>query len=279
MKPARFAYLRPDSVAQACEALARHGEEARILAGGQSLAAMLNMRLVRPTLLIDINRLEALSKIEVAGDSVVTGALVRQADAFADARIRARIPLLSMALPHVGHYQTRNRGTLAGSVAHADPSAEIPLVLATLGGDIDLKSTKRTRRVRAADFFRSALVTARAAEEMISALHWPAAGTRMRFAFEEFSVRGGDYAIVAVACMLDDEHGKVRLGFGGCGEAPQVVELDYDPGALGQMAADAVGKIECRADMQASSAYRQNLANVLATRILTRTIGRELAPA
>jgi 2-furoyl-CoA dehydrogenase FAD binding subunit len=269
MKPAPFGYLRPESVAEACEALARHGEEARILAGGQSLGAMLNMRLVRPALLVDINRLDSLSNIEVTNDAVITGAMVRQADALAEARIRARVPLLKMALPHVGHYQTRNRGTLGGSVAHADPSAEIPLVLATVSGEVELKSARRTRRVRAADFFRSALVTARAPEEMITALHWPAARPHTRFAFEEFSVRGGDYAIVAVACALDEERRSVRLGFGGCSEAPQVVELGYDAEAIAQIAADAAGRIECRADLQASTAYRQNLAAVLARRVLT----------
>jgi 2-furoyl-CoA dehydrogenase FAD binding subunit len=275
MKPAPFGYLRPESVAEACEALARHGEEARILAGGQSLGAMLNMRLVRPALLVDINRLDTLSKIEGTNDAVITGAMVRQADALAEARIRARVPLLIMALPHVGHYQTRNRGTLGGSVAHADPSAEIPLVLATLDGEIELKSARRTRRVPAADFFRSALVTARAPEEMITALHWPAARPRTRFAFEEFSVRGGDYAIVAVACALDEERRSVRLGFGGCSEAPQVLELGFNSEAIAQIAADVAGKIECRADLQASAAYRQNLAAVLARRVLTAASTRE----
>jgi 2-furoyl-CoA dehydrogenase FAD binding subunit len=279
MKPAPFGYLRPESVAEACEALARHGEEARILAGGQSLGAMLNMRLMRPALLVDINRLDTLSKIEVTNEAVITGAMVRQADALADARIRNNVPLLSMALPHVGHYQTRNRGTLGGSVAHADPSAEIPLVLATLGGEVELKSARRTRRVRAGDFFRSALVTARAPEEVITALHWPAAGQRTRYAFEEFSVRGGDYAIVAVACALNEERRSVRLGFGGCGEAPQVVELGYDPEAIAQIAAEASGRIECRADLQASTAYRQNLAAVLARRVLSAASMRETVSA
>lgn len=283
MKPASFGYLRPESVGEACEALARDGEDARIIAGGQSLAAMLNMRLVRPALLIDINRIDALATIDAAGDAVVTGALVRQADALADARIRSRVPLLAIALPHVGHYQTRNRGTLAGSIAHADPSAEIPLVLATLAGDIELKSARRTRRVRAADFFQSALVTARAPEEIITAVHWPAARGRTRFAFEEFSVRGGDYALVAVACALDEERRTVRLGFGGCGGAPQVVELGctqkIDTEAIAHMAADASGRIECRGDLQASAAYRQNLAGVLARRVLAAASAREQALA
>jgi len=234
---------------------------------------------MRPALLVDINRLDTLSKIEVTNGAVITGAMVRQAGALADARIRNNVPLLSMALPHVGHYQTRNRGTLGGSVAHADPSAEIPLVLATLGGEVELKSARRTRRVRAGDFFRSALVTARAPEEVITELHWPAAAQRTRYAFEEFSVRGGDYAIVAVACALNEERRSVRLGFGGCGEAPQVVELGYDSEAIAQIAADAAGKIECRPDLQASTAYRQNLAAVLARRVLSAASMRETVSA
>jgi 2-furoyl-CoA dehydrogenase FAD binding subunit len=152
-------------------------------------------------------------------------------------------------------------------------------VLATLGGEVELKSARRTRRVRAGDFFRSALVTARAPEEVITALHWPAAGQRTPYAFEEFSVRGGDYAIVAVACALDEERRSVRLGFGGCGEAPQVVELGYGPEAIAQIAADAAGKIECRADLQASTAYRRNLAVVLARRVLTAASMRQAVSA
>src|SRR5260221_802165 len=123
MKPTSFSYLRPDDANDAFRALARHGEDARIIAGGQSLAAMLNMRLVTPSVLIDVNRLDALTTIEDAGETIVTGALVRQADALIDPRIRSRVPLLAMALPHVGHYQTRNRGTLGGSVSHAAPSS------------------------------------------------------------------------------------------------------------------------------------------------------------
>jgi 2-furoyl-CoA dehydrogenase FAD binding subunit len=162
MKPAPFSYLRPDHAREACRALADYGEEARIIAGGQSLGAMLNMRLVTPGVLIDVNRLDALATIEDEGATIVTGALVRQAGALANPVIRSRVPLLAWALPHVGHYQTRNRGTLGGSVAHADPSAEVPLVLATLGGEVELMSRRGKRRLRAVDFFRSALVTARA---------------------------------------------------------------------------------------------------------------------
>src|SRR5262249_4013824 len=240
MKPAPFSYLRPTSTEEACHSLARYGEEARILAGGQSLGAMLNMRLVTPRVLIDVNRVDGLAEIEVSGDTVVTGAVVRQADALADPRIRARIPLLAMALPHVGHYQTRNRGTLGGSVAHADPSAEVPLVLATLGGKVELRSAHRSRCINASDFFRSALVTTRAPDDLIVALHWPAANSRTRHGFTEFSVRRGDYALVAAACLVEDDANgrlvRVRLGYGGCGEMPQVIETSE---AVGRPPGDA----------------------------------------
>ena len=278
MKPAPFAYIRPETVHDACRALAEHRDKARIIAGGQSLGAMLNMRLVRPSLLIDVNRIDALGRIEEAGDTIITWALVRQADALGDARIRTRVPLLAMALPHVGHYQTRNRGTLGGSVAHADPSAEIPLALAALDGEVELRSRYRKRRVRAGDFFRSALVTACAPDEMLVALRWPAASGRLRCAFEEFSVRSGDYAIVAVACAAEHvESGRlarVRLAFGGCGDTPQVVEATeaggrmLDDGLIERIARDAASRIECRADLQGSADYRRHLAFVLGKRTL-----------
>jgi 2-furoyl-CoA dehydrogenase FAD binding subunit len=278
MKPTSFSYLRPDDANDAFRALARHGEDARIIAGGQSLAAMLNMRLVTPAVLIDVNRLDALATIEDAGPTVVTGALVRQADALADSVIHSCVPLLAMALPHVGHYQTRNRGTLGGSVAHADPSAEVPLVLATLGGEVELMSVRGKRRLRAVDFFRSALITARAPDEMLTALHWPAAKARARYAFREFSVRGGDYAIVAVACMVEESEDSrlvgVRLGFGGCGETPQVIEPAdatghaLDDELVANVADAAARSIECRADLQGSADYRRHLAGVIGRQVL-----------
>jgi 2-furoyl-CoA dehydrogenase FAD binding subunit len=278
MKPASFGYLRPSDVSETCAALAAHGEEARIIAGGQSLGAMLNMRLVTPSILIDINRIDALAQIEDAGEMIVTGALVRQTDALREPRIRNCVPLLAMALPHVGHYQTRNRGTLGGSVAHADPSAEIALVLATLDGEVDLRSRRRSRRLRAAEFFQSALITAREPDEMVVALRWPGIKAHTRCAFEEFSVRGGDYAIVAAACVTeyraDGRLARLRLGFGGCGEAPQIIEPRDAAGEIlddelaTQIARDAAQKIECRGDLQGSAQYRRHLAFVLGRRVL-----------
>jgi 2-furoyl-CoA dehydrogenase FAD binding subunit len=274
VKAAPFAYVRPDTVAEALAVLAEHGEDARVLAGGQSLGAILNMRIITPKVLIDINRLYDLSGIAMEGREVVTGAMVRQSDALADQRIRANLPLLVQALPHVGHYQTRNRGTLGGSIAHADPSAEIPLSLATLGGEIELRSKRGRRRVKTLQFFQSALVTAREPDELVTALCWPVRQARQGQAFHEFAVRTGDYAIVAAACVIDiNANGSVsamRLGFGGCGDTPQIIAMTgvantrLDEHAVQTIARDAAGRIECRTDLLASAGYRRQLATVLA---------------
>jgi 2-furoyl-CoA dehydrogenase FAD binding subunit len=274
VKPAPFAYLRPDSVDKALSVLARYGADARVIAGGQSLGAMLNMRLVRPNAVLDINHLGELNSIVVTEDAVTTGAMVVQADALADKRLRDAVPLLTQALPHVGHYQTRNRGTLGGSVAHADPSAEVPLVLAVLGGEVELRSRRQRRWLKAADFFKSALVTARAPDELVTALRWPRSAVSNRYFFTEFAARDGDYAIVAVGCMIGAGNpAMVRLGFGGCGEAPQIVELPWQPSGgcaevAEMIARDAAARIECRSDLLASSDYRRQLAAVLAREAL-----------
>ncbi len=278
MKPAPFKYVRAETLDEALAVLARH-DDVRVMAGGQSLGAMLNMRIVTPSVLLDINRVAGLGAIE-AGGMVRTGAMVRQADAFADAAIRRDLPLLALALPHVGHYQTRNRGTLGGSVAHADPSAEIPLTLATLGGEIELRSARATRRLAAAAFFRSALVTAREPDELVTALHWPRASARQRFAFLEFAVREGDFAIVAVACVIADNG--LRLGFGGCGEVPQIVALpvkDLTTDAVESIAQDAPRELEYRSDLLASAGYRRSLATVLARQAMAAALHREAAHA
>jgi CO/xanthine dehydrogenase FAD-binding subunit len=289
VKPAPFTYLRPDTVAEALIALAQYGDDARVIAGGQSLGAMLNMRIVAPKVLIDIDRLSDLGGITFDGGNLVTGAVVRQSDAMADARVRENVALLAQALPYVGHYQTRNRGTLGGSVAHADPSAEIPLTLATLGGEIELRSKRAKRRIKARDFFRSALVTAREPDELVTAIYWPVGGARQRQDFVEFSVRDGDYAIVAVACVIDIKAdgaaGAILLGFGGCGEVPQFVEINdlsntrLDENIIESIARDAAGRIECRADLLGTGPYRRELASVLACRAIVSAYARGQAHA
>jgi len=279
MKPAPFDYLRPDTLDEALSVLAEHGEDVRPMAGGQSLGAMLNMRIVTPAILLDLNRLQELSLIE----GRTTGALVRQRDALDHSEFGAAVPLLAQALPHVGHYQTRNRGTLGGSVAHADPSAEIPLTLATLGGEVELRSKRKARRVPAVDFFRSALVTARQPDELVTKLYWPAASPTMRTAFVEFSVREGDFAIVAVACVLDEGSGRLRLGFGGCGETPQIVARDglglFEAQTIDDVLAEAAASLDYRSDLLATAAYRRQLALVLGRQAVTQALKREAVHA
>lgn len=270
MKAAPFKYARPDTLDEALSLLAEHGDAVRIMAGGQSLGAMLNMRIVTPQIVLDLNRLDELST--VSGRE--TGAMLRQRDAMDNAALMEAVPLLAQALPNVGHYQTRNRGTLGGSVAHADPSAEIPLVLATLGGSVKLKSKRRTRTLPAAEFFRSALVTAREPDEIVTSLHWPAIMSTAKTAFCEFAVRDGDFAIVAVACVADSKSGAIRLGFGGCGETPYVVER-AGVGNDDDFVDEAVGRLAYRSDLLASAAYRKQLAGVLARQAIARARGRE----
>jgi 2-furoyl-CoA dehydrogenase FAD binding subunit len=274
VKAAPFKYARPDTLEEALSLLAEHGDDVRIMAGGQSLGAMLNMRIVTPRILLDLNRLDELSAVS----GRVTGAMVRQRDALDNLALRDAVPLLAQALPSVGHYQTRNRGTLGGSAAHADPSAEIPLVLATLGASVELKSKRRTRKLTATEFFRSALVTARDPDEVLTALHWPALAPTARTEFCEFAVREGDFAIVAVACVIDRKNSVVRLGFGGCGETPQVVEragLDRHD----ELVEDVVSGLDYRSDLLASAAYRRQLAGVLARQAIARALTGKPADA
>jgi 2-furoyl-CoA dehydrogenase FAD binding subunit len=277
VKPAAFKYVRANSVEEALAVLAKYGDDVRVVAGGQSLGAMLNMRIVTPRILLDINRIFALSKIEIE-DAVVTGAMVRQADALSSGAVRRDVGLLAQALPHVGHYQTRNRGTLGGSVAHADPSAEIPLVLATLGGEIELRSARRVRQVAAREFFRSALVTSRDGDELITALRWPRASSDMKPSFFEFAVRDGDFAIVSVACAFERRVGRVRLGFGGCGEVPQIIEVsvpgETNANAVEEIARDLSKQLDYRNDLLASDDYRRSLATVLARKAMMASIER-----
>jgi 2-furoyl-CoA dehydrogenase FAD binding subunit len=276
MKPAPFAYVRPRTVEQALEVLHQEGDAARILAGGQSLGAMLNMRIATPAVLVDINRIERLDRIEADRSGIVTGAMVRQAIALSDSLIATRVPLLAAALPHVGHYQTRSRGTLAGSVAHADPSAEIPLVLAVLEGSVELASRRKRRRVQARDFFVSALTTQRAGDEMIVALHWPVAKPSAFYGFREYALRAGDYAIAAAACYASmgegSTPGRFVIGFAGCGERAQILEFTLTGGisgrrAINEWAETARTTIECRSDLHASAAYRCQLIGTLCTEL------------
>src|SRR5436190_13776155 len=217
MKPAPFDYVRAGSLAEAHDVLAAEGSDAAILAGGQSLVPLLSMRMARPKVLIDIIHVGELGGLRVEDDAIHVGACVRQAELLAWPDL-AKQPLLAQALPWIGHWQTRARGTVCGSVALADPSAELPLVLAVLGGDIVLSSNGSRRIVKADDFFTGLMSTARNDDELIESVSFPCRRAGEGHAFREFARRHGDFAIVACAAITTEKN--VRLAVGGVADRP-----------------------------------------------------------
>jgi len=262
MKPARFDYIRAGTIAEAHAALAKDGDEARIIAGGQSLVPMLSMRMARPAVLIDIMHLSELAKIEVRGNAIRVGAGVRQAELLAWPELAERQPLLADALPWVGHAQTRSRGTLCGSAAHADPSAEIPLALLALKGSVELSSQRERRRVAAEDFFTGLLSTARNDNELIEAIDIPCRAAGHGYAFREFARRHGDFAIVACAAIARTDG--VRLAIGGAADVPTAREFpDLDNDALDDALDEFAAELEPRDDLHATADYRRALVRRL----------------
>lgn len=276
MKPAAFEYCRPERLDEALDLLAQYGTDVSILAGGMSLGPMLNMRLVRPRILMDIKRVSELGGIQVVRGGVHTGARLIQADAFADAELMNKVPLLALGLPNVGHFQTRNRGTLVGSVAHADPSAEVPLCLTTLGGSIELCSKQGKRIVPASEFFQGALSTVRRGDEMLTRLIWPLSEPRVGYGFQELAQRHGDFAIAAVACaVVLDESGlisRIRVGVGGVEDRPYLADTTRVRSARAchetacALASDIAEAADPMSDLKASAAYRRALVLALVER-------------
>ncbi len=256
MKPARFAYLRAATTEHALEALHQGGGEARVIAGGQSLVPMLTMRLARPALLVDIMHVAALSRTDDDGARITIGAAVRQRALETRDGLAQRQPLLAMALPWVGHMQTRSRGTVCGSIAHADPSAELPLVLVALGGQVHLLSRRRARRLAAEEFLTGMMVTARAEDELIEAVSVPAIRPGTGYAFREISRRHGDFAIAAFAAVADERG--VRLAVGGVAAIPMARVLPTDQ-ALGDALDAFAWDLDARDDLHASARYRREL--------------------
>ena len=262
MKPARFDYVRAESLAEAHDVLAAEGGDASVLAGGQSLLPLLSTRLARPTVVIDIMRIPGLDVIAREGDAIRISATVRQAKLAAWPELVGAQPLLAGALPFVGHAQTRSRGTVCGSVAHADPSAEIPLVLLALAGEIILSSRRGQRRVLAEEFFTGMMSTARDDDELIEAVlmprRWPGHG----YAFREFARRHGDFAIVACAAIAG-EH-EARLAVGGVADRPVAFDqLPLDGTALDRALDRIAGDLEARDDLHGTADYRRSLVRRL----------------
>jgi 2-furoyl-CoA dehydrogenase FAD binding subunit len=254
MKPAAFRYERPESVEEAVELLREHGDEAKVLAGGQSLVPMLNMRLARPSVLVDVNRLP-LGDVTRGDGTIRVGATVRQAD-----RRLLEIPLLAECLPHVGHFVTRNRGSVGGSIAHADAAAELPLALTALGGSV---VTSAGRTIPAEEFFVTHFTTALEPGELLVETIWPAAQPDHRYAFEEFALRHGDFALCMAAAVAGPDG--LRVALGSVPDHPTLLEIDPErPGD------SAASQVEPWGTLHASAEYLRGLVRTLVDRVAGR---------
>ena len=266
MKPAPFDYVCAETVHEAHAVLAAEGDDACVLAGGQSLIPMLSMRLARPKVVVDIMRVAALAAVDDNRQTMRIGAAVRQAELLRRADLGDKQPLLGLALPWVGHAQTRSRGTLCGSAAHADPSAEIPLVLVALEGVIELSTRWRRRRVPAESFFTGMMTTARRPDELIEAIVVPCRRPDTGYAFREFGRRHGDFAIVACAALASPRG--ARLAVGGVADRPVARNFaDLHGRALDEALETFAWELEARDDLHATATYR---------RVLVRRMGREM---
>jgi 2-furoyl-CoA dehydrogenase FAD binding subunit len=276
LKPAPFAYIRPQGLQHALEALAAD-PGAKVLAGGQSLVPLLNMRLAAPTTLVDINGLPDLAQVEVGDDGVRIGALARHADVLASADVRRVQPLVSLALAQVAHATIRNRGTTVGSLVHADAAAEMPMVLALLGGSVTVASTDGTRTIEAADLYAGPMESTLRHDEIALTAFFPGLATGEGVAFEELARRNGDYALCGVGAVVRLEGDRVvaaRAGYLSVSEVPTVVDLTAALGgvvstsstdAAGEAALEQLDPID---DVHATADYRAHLVRVLTTRVL-----------
>ncbi len=291
MKPAPFKYLAPRSREEAFEALRRFGPDGKVLAGGQSLVPLLAMRLARPQVVIDLNRMPDLAFVRSARGGLAIGAMTRQRAAEHDPLVAARAPLLCETLRWVGHPQIRNRGTIGGSLAHADPSAELPAVASVLDARFVLASARGQRVVDAGDFFTGYLTTALEPDELLTEARIPAQPPDAGWAFTEVARRHGDFALVGVAvlvrCDADRRCTEARFAFTGVGAGPVRV-LDAEAALAGKRITDTAaaevgrvveGALDPEDDIHASAEYRRQVAGVLVARALMEAAGRMQVPS
>jgi CO/xanthine dehydrogenase FAD-binding subunit len=285
MKPPPFDYYAPASADEALELLARHGGDARLLAGGQSLVPLLNFRLSAPAVLVDLNRAAGLAYIKEENGRVRLGAMTRQREIEFSPLVTSRLPLLAEATRWAGHLPTRTRGTIGGSIAHADPAAEYPAVATALDAELVIRGPAGERVARPAEFFQGLMTTALAPGEMLVEVRLPVAQPNSGCAFEEFSRRHGDFAIVGIAAMVvadGDRCRQARLAACGAGAIPtrlRGAEEIIERGGLGERniddaAARASELVDPGEDLHASVEYRRHLTRVLTRRALTRAIER-----
>ncbi len=267
MKPKSFTYVRPGSVDEAVQSLAKWREDSHILAGGQSLVPMMNFRLVDPQVLIDISELAPLAYIREIDGDIEVGAATTQAQFMAWPKLAELAPLLSAAMPHIGHYQTRSRGTVCGSIAHSDPSSELPLCLATIGGSVVMRSSRGTRVLSCDEFQIGMLTTARLADELITAVRFPTRQPGAGYGFAEMAQRQGDFAICAVAAMVSGK--TIRLGVGGVAAKPTVQEWSgLVDGDLDAALNDFAWSLGATDDHHAAAAYRRGLVRRLGRKVI-----------
>jgi CO/xanthine dehydrogenase FAD-binding subunit len=286
MKPAPFEYFAPTDLPEALDLLAQYGDEAKILAGGQSLIPLLNMRLARPRVVIDINRIADLDYIVPGADgALLIGALTRQRAIERSGLVQTHYPMLAAAMPYVGHFQIRNRGTVGGSIAHADPAAELPALSLALEAQFALQSATQRRVIDAADFFLTYLTTAIEPVEMLAEIRLPAGGSQWQWGFQEVCRRQGDFALVGAVAMLrmgdDAVCQAARLTMFGVGGMPvrlgMVEEMlsgrQIDDRRLGEVANVVAAALEPDSDLHASAEYRQEVGGVVARRALEAALG------
>ena len=280
MKPAKFDYHAPTTLDEALELLGQHGADAKVLAGGQSLMPMMNLRLVRPAVVVDINRVAGLSGISESDGAVTVGAMTRQRDLGRSGAIRDAFPMMSAAIAHIGHFQIRNRGTIGGSLSHADPAAELPALCTALDAEFVVADSNGTQDMAAADFAIAPLITSLAPEQLLTEIRIPTLGDGWRWGFREVSRREGDFALVgAVAMLRNDGDGvcrEARITMFAVGDAParmpaaeaSLVGRVVDDAARREAAALVSEAVSPGSDIHASAEYRTEVSAVMARRAL-----------
>jgi carbon-monoxide dehydrogenase medium subunit len=284
MKASAFAYARATSVGNALDLLVEHGDGAKVLSGGQSLMPAMNLRLISPELIVDIGGIAELRGIAVTGDVIRIGALTRHVDLATSPEIAARVPLLTEAIAHVAHPAIRNRGTIGGSLAHADPASELPACMVALNAAIVVSGQSGERRIAAEDFFTGIYETALSPQELLTAVEVPVARQNSVHFFREFARRHGDYAIAGLAAQAiveGDGFADLRLVFFAVGDRPVLaraaailVNVAVTPAVLSE-ASQALGEeLDPQGDQQASPSMRRHLAKVLLARCASALLGR-----
>jgi carbon-monoxide dehydrogenase medium subunit len=287
MKLPPLEYACPTSLSEAVKLLASRNGDARAIAGGQSLMPMLAFRVVAPALLVDLRKLAELKEIKIAADGVRLGAMVRWRDIEDDARLAAAHPLLKAAVEHIAHYQIRNRGTVGGSIAHADPAAEMPGICVTCDAEISVMGTNGARTIRSDDFFVGALTTSLEPDEIITEIKLPAWPAKRQWGFREFARRRGDFAMAAAALFYDQDAGgkatNAHVGIIGLGDRPRrIPEVEaaingqaVDEALMERAAEITSANVEAQADIHASAEYRRSLAGTMVERALRDAAQRQ----